>query len=485
MRKLGSMPLSLVLENISDLVARFDRELRCLYMNSSFARVLGISREGTIGKTLRNILPEYGEGSNAHLENALRQVFQGRDRRVETKWRLHEQVRHFDVIIVPEKDDSGVVSSVLWVARDITESQPRDEALAEGEREMLSLAESSPDFIIRYDRKGRIRYLNHKLQEFLGLPAHELIGKRPCEVWPDGRFSGIERAAERAVGEGASSHVKYGFQGAEGENRYHEIYVVPDKGADGQIVGTIAFGHDITALIEAEKYLEKSHAQLRGLAAQLETVREEERRRIASDMHDELGQHLTALRLDISVLRMRIDTQPELLEQVRAMSATVDRTIQVVRDIASSLRPAPLKLGALPALEWLVEEFHKRSEVQCSLQSDVEEHWLGDRHATVIFRTVQESLNNIARHANATQVVIKLTRRREHLLLEVSDNGDGFHPTQVNGNTFGLLGMRERVITSGGEISISSSPGQGTKISVNIPIGIEEDDTLRDIYTAG
>lgn len=221
----------------------------------------------------------------------------------------------------------------------------------------------------------------------------------------------------------------------------------------------------------AENSLEESNAQLRGLAAQMDAVREEERRRLARDMHDELGQYLTALRMGVSVMRMQLgenDTRTQA--QVRNLTILVDKTIEVVRDLAASLRPAPLDMGAISALEWLADEFFTNTGVRCQLDVTAQNMVLDDTCSTAIFRLAQESLTNVARHAKASQVVIGLKREGTKVVLEVSDNGNGFNASESRPKSFGLVGMRERINMLGGELTVCSVPKGGTTVRASIPI---------------
>lgn len=224
-------------------------------------------------------------------------------------------------------------------------------------------------------------------------------------------------------------------------------------------------------LRESERQLEESYAQLRELAAHRESVREDERKHIARELHDELGQLLTALRMQISLLRVQFsENNPQLATHIKSMTELVDRTIHVVRDVVATLRPAALDMGIESSLEWLAEEFVKQTGIPCELHVAVDEIALDENRAVAVFRIVQESLTNVARHAEASRVEISLRQQRDHYLLEVCDSGKGFDPAVRRKKSFGLVGVRERVHTLGGEITLSSALGQGTTVEVRIPI---------------
>lgn len=215
----------------------------------------------------------------------------------------------------------------------------------------------------------------------------------------------------------------------------------------------------------------RSRQEIRELAAHNEQVREAERARIAREIHDELGQYLTALSLDVSILEMRFcPTVPALAQQAESMRKLVDRTISIVRSVAGQLRPAAMNLGLEAAAEWLVGEFRARTGVACTLSMPAARIPLDEESATTVFRILQESLTNVARHASARHVEVSLQMDAGHLVVQVRDDGRGFEDSTISGRTtFGLMGMRERAIILGGEAHLSSVPGEGTVVTARIP----------------
>jgi len=228
---------------------------------------------------------------------------------------------------------------------------------------------------------------------------------------------------------------------------------------------------DISERKEAEQRLRESYELLRELTSRRETAREEERKRIAREMHDELGQQLTALRMGASTLRIRFGhDNPALAEHVQKILVLADKTMRVVRDVVASLRPAVLDAGLAAALEWLAEDFARNGHTTCCLRVPEDNLPLAEDRAVALFRIVQEALTNIVRHAEAKQVFITLAQKGDDCLLEVRDDGRGFDPVAIRKQSFGLAGMKERVLMLGGEIDVASSPGRGTSIQVRVPI---------------
>lgn len=229
----------------------------------------------------------------------------------------------------------------------------------------------------------------------------------------------------------------------------------------------------IEELQKTERELEKSYAALRKLIARREEMRESERKRIAQDLHDELGQKLSGLRMEISLLRMSHGTNnPALTAEVNCIKKHIDETIQVVRDVAAQLRPAVLDMGITSALEWQAENFSKLSKIPCTLTLDPKQIDMSEEQAIAVFRIVQESFTNIMRYAHPSHVDVGLWCKNDGYLLEISDNGSGFDPAALQKDTFGLLGMRERALVLGATFNLSSTPGKGTKISLHIPFNL-------------
>jgi len=223
---------------------------------------------------------------------------------------------------------------------------------------------------------------------------------------------------------------------------------------------------------KAQEKLRRSHDQLRALTGHLQFVREKERTRIAREVHDELGQALTGLKLDLSWLSGRITGERTLQRKVKAMSAHIDTTIQAVRRIATELRPGVLdSLGLAAAIEWQTTDFQERTGIQCSVEIDVKEAISDREFSTMCFRIFQETLTNIVRHAKATHVDVRLAQVDHELILTVRDNGRGISEREVvNARSIGLIGMRERVAQVGGQVFFFGLPTRGTTVTMRVPM---------------
>jgi signal transduction histidine kinase len=224
----------------------------------------------------------------------------------------------------------------------------------------------------------------------------------------------------------------------------------------------------------AEAELRQSHEQLRALSVYLQSVREEERTRIAREVHDELGQALTSCKLDLSWLASKLPRELKpLRKRAKALTEHIDATIETVRRISSELRPSVLDhLGLAVALEWQASEFQKRTGIQCEVQTNLADRLLDQALSTALFRIFQETLTNVIRHAGASRVNVSLREANSHVSLEVRDDGRGIKKQEIsNSKSLGLLGMRERAALLGGTFKISRTPrGNGTQVTVVIPL---------------
>ncbi|MBI5471726.1 MAG: PAS domain-containing protein [Ignavibacteriae bacterium] len=246
-----------------------------------------------------------------------------------------------------------------------------------------------------------------------------------------------------------------------------------ENGRPLRLTGTM---QDITKRKHAEQELQRSEEairvsreRLRALSGHLQQVREEERTAIAREVHDELGQQLTALKMDLALLQKRLRSNTDAIEKLKPILAHVDHAIQTVRRIATALRPSILDdFGLIAALEWQANEFQRRTGITCAFESDVEQAALDNAGSTALFRIFQESLTNVVRHSEATHVLSRLHQSEHDVTLEIIDNGKGMG-THVGVGGLGILGMRERAELLGGALDIQEPTGGGVTVMVKIP----------------
>lgn len=218
----------------------------------------------------------------------------------------------------------------------------------------------------------------------------------------------------------------------------------------------------------------RSRTRLAELTDHIEQVKEQERARIAREIHDDLGGNLTAIKMALSMLSSRLPPeQPALLDKAAYLDDLVDRTIEAVHRISLDLRPSTLDLGIVAALEWQAREFEKQAGIACVFRSVEREIELDPDHAAALFRIFQEALTNVAKHAGATRVTVTLRRQRQHLTLAICDNGRGIAPAdRLKPHSFGLRGMSERARALGGTLTLSAAPGGGTMVTIKIRLAL-------------
>ena len=251
-------------------------------------------------------------------------------------------------------------------------------------------------------------------------------------------------------------------------------HAAPDNSESGAAVQWDGIMTNITDSKNEQQDVLRSRARLAELTDHIEHVKEQERARIAREIHDDLGGNLTAIKMALSMLSARLPPeQPQLLEKAAYLDDLVDRTIEAVHRISLDLRPSTLDLGLVAALEWQAREFEKGAGIACSFHSDEGELELDPDldpdHAAALFRIFQEALTNVAKHAAATRVTVTLRRVRQHLVLSICDNGRGIAPAdRLKPHSFGLRGMSERARALGGTLTLSAAPGGGTMVAVKI-----------------
>jgi hypothetical protein len=325
------------------------------------------------------------------------------------------------------------------------------------------------DYVFAHQRMTKVNPA--MAEQFRSSPA-QLIGLTPSDFFRHDLAAG--RRGWRALFDAGHTHSITNERRMDGSTMWVEGDYMCFYDAAGRITGHFGIQRDVTDRTLAAKELERSRTELRALAARLQATREEERTRIAREIHDELGQALTALKLDLSWLgtnRPRGNSQAfRLIDQ--SITTRIDEIMDLVRRIASELRPSVLdQLGLDAAIEYLVQETAKRTGIAVTLHAE-DFPRLPDEVASHAFRIIQEALTNVVRHSKATRVDVSVRRAGAAIVLGVEDNGVGFTPQTLSGlRSLGLVGMRERALACGGTLIIRGSPGEGTAIAVTIPVG--------------
>lgn len=396
------------------------------------------------------------------------------------------------------RNSSGAISSYVAVHKDITArvlldrelyrmNQELESQVREKTEEVQRMVERISDVFIALDNQWNLTFVNKRSYEILKLPDAYLQGKNLWDVFPQYKDKPFNLIGNEAL--------------ATQEYRFHQTYIdILDRWVDIHMypssTGLSVYFQDITERKKAEEEirlseqkLQQSYHEIRQLAAHLQHIREEERGRIAREIHDELGQQLTGMKMYIASLRKKMQdlcaletgAEKDQLKKIiddrfTSTFELVEATIRSVRKISTELRPSMLDdLGLIAAMEWLCNEFEKRFNIPAEFLHPQETPEIPEQVKTGLFRIFQESLTNIARHAGATKVTASLNFYQTSAFLEIIDNGAGFEPDSVSGlHSFGLVGMKERTLAMGGQFEIKSVPDIGTTIRITVPLSVSQ-----------
>lgn len=364
--------------------------------------------------------------------------------------------------------EQALIASEVFAALTIKAEQ----SLSFSEERFRGVFKSVNTGIASADKTGKLLYFNETFRALLGYDAEVLKQKRFKDfTFPADLPKEMVVFNELLTGQREKYRLDKRYVTADGQIIWIDVFVATIRDTSGVIVNFISVISDITARKKYAQALADSKQKLRALASHHEGILEREHKHIAGEVHDELGQLLTALKMDISLMRLSFGENPQLLALVEDMRSLVEKTFDVVRKVASNLRPAALDHGLVAAIEWLASDFSKRNLIRCRLDADEGDILLGDPQSTAVFRVIQESLTNVIRHAQANEVVISLRHIGKQLQAVITDDGQGFDRVAV-GKTkgFGLLGMRERLLALGGTLRIDSALGNGTTLTIELPV---------------
>lgn len=344
---------------------------------------------------------------------------------------------------------------------------------ADAANRLAALLDSAMDAIISIDEQERIVLYNRAAEQTFGWSADQVMGQ-PLSMLIPARFRAAHGAhvrhfaatnvTSRRKGEGV---VLYGLR-ADGTEFPMDASISQIETGHGKVFSVIL--RDVTERVKARRDLAR-------FATEASAIREQEKSRVARELHDELAQSLTALKMDAIWVRDHLARDPAAAaDKLAGMLEMLDSSVAATRRIAADLRPLVLDdLGLVPAIEWLVQSFTQRHGVPCTLDID-ESLELGEPYATAVFRIVQESLANAAKHAQARQVSVKVAREGREIVLAVQDDGRGFDPQAARKpQSLGLIGLRERAQLLEGTVRVGSAPGQGTRVEAHIPVQAREE----------
>jgi len=473
----SEMRLQAILENSPGMVFLKDVEGRYLLVNRQFERAFHMPREQVVGKTDEGIfVPEQAAMFRA---NDLKVLQAGVALEFEEVSMHHDGPHTCIVSKFPLYVGYGKPSLLCGITTDITDRKRVEVALRQSEERYRSIFENAAEGIFQTTLEGKYIAVNPALARMYGYDSPDdmiaTVTDIASQLYVDpGRrdeFIRLMQAQEEVTGFEALVYRKDGSFIWISEN------VRTRRDQAGVLVGYEGTVEHITARKLGGKRLLDTLDHVRMLSGRVATVQEEERTRIARELHDELGVGLTCLKIDLSRLHTMVSggagagVRKKAGNKIRSMVEQIDTTIASVQRLVTELRPAVLDdLGLVAAIEWQCQDFQKRTGIPCTCVTSADDIAMEPERATAIFRICQEALTNTARHAQATAVTIKLESRSESLQLVVADNGVGIPNTKVsNRRSLGLLGMRERVALFGGEITIQGNPGKGTTVTACLP----------------
>ncbi len=463
--------LASVFEIFPDMVFVVDQEERVLFVNQVAARAMGGKAEDLVGRRQSELFrPDL---AGRHSE-AIQHVFRtGEVVVTENQQDLHVHPVWIDTRLVPFRNPSGAIVAVVGIVRDVSERCRAQEALALREAYLRSMLDNLPYLAWLKNTKGEFQVVNQPFATAAGKARpSDLLGLDDFAIWPGELAAGYVADDQEVMRTGQQKLVEEQISD-HGRLRWVETFKSPVFDAAGKVIGTTGLGHDITQRRQLQEEQRRAREQLRALAAHVESVREQERVRIAREIHDELGQSLTCMGMDLAFLDRQIDPEnKEAAARVAALAELVKDTIRCVRRISSELRPSILDdLGLGAAIEWLAHDFESRTQTSCTVEAP-EDLSLPFALATPLFRICQEALTNITRHASATHVDIHLRCSDTHISLTVKDNGRGITEEEIKRyGSLGLLGMKERVAILGGALDVAGRPGEGTTLAIQLPLG--------------
>jgi PAS domain S-box-containing protein len=455
-----------LVENSHELIGTHDLRGLILSANPATAAALGLPLDGVVGKNILDFLaPEFAEGFHENMERVkadggsrglMVMITSSGERRI---WEFYNSLR-----------SDGIAEPIVrGIARDITEQRLSQKALRESEERYRELFENSRDAIYVHDLGGRYVSVNRAAELLSGFDREEILGKHYSNFISPGNLKNARENFCRKL----DAPVETSYEAEVVCKNGHRIPVEISSRMiyrDGDPIGVQGIARDITERKRAQQALQN-------YSRRLMEVQEAERQNLSRELHDEIGQALTAIRINLEWIRRFNIAAPEALPRVDESIDAVDDAVKRVRELALELRPSLLDdLGLASALRWYVDRFAVRTGINARVVGDIPrtDH-IPHEIETAAFRIVQEALTNVARHSFATRVSVDISQSNRELHLEVYDNGIGFDSdTVLNGQSataaLGLRGMQERALAVNGDINIVSQPRAGTHILLGVPL---------------
>ncbi len=459
--------LNSFMESATDGFILYDAELNFIDINKSAMEITGLSRKEVIGNNILDIIPDIKETGRY---DKYREVINTGVPLFISDLKLHSKPGNKILELKAFKVGEGL--GIIFT--DITERKQAEEELKKSKAKYADLYENAPDMFVSVDAAtGKIIQCNNTLALTLGYTKDGIIGQSIFFIYHPDNHDKAMKAFQLFVTTGVVKDEELYLNRKDGDKIDVSLNVSAVKDKKGKILYSRSVCRDITKRKLTENELKRSREKHRLLCMYMEEMREKERLKMALDLHDDLGQKLTALNIDLNWLKKRLsENKLNLLPKLNTMSDLLNETVDTVQKIATELRPGILDdLGLSAAIDWQLDEFEKNTGIKRSSETVIEEITVSPELAIVVFRIVQESLTNIARHANASHVLLNLIEDNNTLIVKIKDNGRGITDDEIeNPDSFGLFSIKERAKTCGGEIFINGIKEKGTEIILKIPL---------------
>jgi PAS domain S-box-containing protein len=479
--------LDVIVDSAMDAIITVDDAQNIVLFNRAAEKTFGCARREALGGPLDRFIPErFRAAHRGHIEHFGRTgVTSRRMGDVTTLWALRVDGEEFPIEASISQAGAAGERYYTVILRDITlrkqaevEAERIRGALGEAQKRLGAIVDSAMDAVITVDEEQKIVLFNRAAEQVFGVRREDMLGTSLDRLLP-ARFRGAHHGHIEGFGRTGVTSRRMGdvttlwaLRPESGEEFPIEASI-SQAAESGKRYYTVIL-RDITLRKQAEDALKRQQQELRELSARVLEAREEEKTRIARELHDELGQLLTALKMDLGWLRERLPPDSELAPRAAEMGALLDRTVNSTRRISADLRPLMLDdLGLSDAASWLVDDFAKRSGIACRIEfsGNGELPDISKSVATAVYRAIQESLTNIARHAAAKSAWVVFGVEDGFIYVEVEDDGRGIAPEDLaKARSLGLKGMRERLAYLGGSLEIARAPRGGTRLRLRVPL---------------
>lgn len=457
-----------------------DDDGNILLVNDAFCKIFNMRKEQLLNKPFSIVYTQAEQESalKSYQQDICKNEIKTFFERENTLWDGRKAWFEFSNSFLTITDGHKITLSVI---KEITERKKSEIELRESEYKFKMLFNSANDSVFVTQLSPEKTYgdfieVNNVACSRLGYTKEEFLLLSPSAIISQKLINEYNLIMDRLLKEG---HVIYDTVYRAKDKKLFPVEVNSHLFLFNEKQTVLSIARDITDRKQSEEKLKKSSKLLRDLATHLQTIREEERTLIAREIHDELGQVLTVLKIQLSLLGNKLNPDQIILKQkVNLLTNLIDQSVESVQKISAKLRPTILdELGLTAAIEWQTEEFEKLTNIKCSIVLSKDDLELSANKSTAIFRIFQEALTNIARHSEADKVNILLLTDQKNINLEIIDNGKGISAEQIKDfKSLGIHGMEERAMIFGGQVTFDSISGKGTKVTVEIPIDREKDE---------